>query len=68
MLGECEAARIDGDGGVSMIVVVVVAAAAGESAMGPTRRATFGGGLKLVCKIKFQFFIKNMMRAFVIII
>lgn len=52
MLGECEAPRIDGDGGVSMIVVVVfaaaaAAAAAGASAMGPTRRATFGGGLKL---------------------
>lgn len=54
MLGECEVPRIDGDGGVSMIVVDV--AAAGASAMGPTRRATFGGGLKLTRKIKFHFF------------
>lgn len=48
MLGECEPApRIDGDGGVSMIVVDV-APAAGASAIGPTRRATFGGGLELI--------------------
>lgn len=52
LLGECEPAPrpdacIDGDGGVSMIVVVVDD---GASAMGPTRRATFGGGLKLIPK------------------
>lgn len=47
MLGEPVAradAWIEGDGGVSMIVVVVDA---GASAIGPTRRATFGGGLKI---------------------
>lgn len=41
MLGDCEWPNVvvDGDGGVSMIVV-------GVSGTGPTRRATFGGGLQ----------------------
>ena len=40
LLGECGWPNVvvDGDGGVSMIVV-------GVSGTGPTRRATFGGGL-----------------------
>lgn len=45
LLGECADACIEGDGGVSMIVVEVDVA--GASAIGPTRRATFGGGLEI---------------------